>query len=92
VTITARQIRAARALLGWSQPQLADHSRVAQATIARLERAAVVPRIDTLNAVREALEAGGVEFLPESGGRGDGVRLKQPATEGDWPSSRTRSR
>lgn len=60
--ITARQCRAARALLGWSQGELADRSGVAQATIANFEtekRATYVTRIIELE---KALEQAGIEF------------------------------
>ena len=35
--MTTRQIKAARALLGWSQGDLAQHSSISEPTIARLE-------------------------------------------------------
>lgn len=75
--ITPRQIRAARALLGWSQQQLADRAIVSVNAVARLERGSVDPRLSTLDAVRKALSRGGVEFIPADG-RGEGVRLATP--------------
>ena len=67
----AAQCRMARAALQLGVRELAAMARVAPATISRLE--ALYPR--TLEAIRAALEAAGVEFIPENGG-GVGVRLR----------------
>ncbi len=75
--ITARQIRAARALLGWSQQQLADKAIVSVNALARLERGKVDPRLSTLAAVEKALTKAGIEFI-SGGGKGEGVRLINP--------------
>jgi transcriptional regulator with XRE-family HTH domain len=75
--ITPRQIRAARALLDWSQQDLADKAIVSLNALARLERGKVDPRASTLSSVEKALMRAGVEFLPE-GERGEGVRLTAP--------------
>jgi predicted transcriptional regulator len=61
--ITARQIRAARALLGWSQQQLADKAIVSLNSLARLEKESVDSRVSTVNAVQKALTKAGMEFL-----------------------------
>jgi transcriptional regulator with XRE-family HTH domain len=76
--ITVKQIRAARALLGWSQEDLATKSGISYPTIARLEAAdgALGGREDTAAAIVSTLERGGVIFVPENGG-GAGVRLKK---------------
>lgn len=73
--ISGRQIRAARALLGWTQQQLADKALVSFNAVARLERGQVDSRSTTVAHVEQALRAGGVEFLFPAGGRGEGVRL-----------------
>ena len=72
---TGRHIRAARALLGWSQNELSKKSRVALGTVRRMEDfdGAVGARTDTLGKVVALLEKAGVEFL--NGGK-LGVRLK----------------
>lgn len=75
--ITARQIRAARALLGWSQQQLADKAIVSHNALARLEKGSVDSRVSTINAVQKALTKAGVEFL-SADQKGEGVRLKSP--------------
>lgn len=75
--ITSRQIRAARALLGWSQQQLADKAIVSINALARLERGEVDPRVSTVTAVNKALIEAGIEFLPADV-KGEGVRLSDP--------------
>lgn len=79
--ITVEQCRAGRALLDWSREQLAETSKVAVRTIIDFERGARAPREVTADAIQRALEAAGVQFIPENGG-GAGVRLAKPrATE-----------
>jgi len=73
--VSGRQIRAARALLGWSQQKLADKAVVSGNALARLERGQVDSRTSTVNNVEKALRRAGIEFLPAGGGRGEGVRL-----------------
>ena len=68
------QLRAARALLGWSQDQLSDASSIPKRTIARLELGEVTPQRRTVDTLRATLESAGVEFIAENGG-GPGVRL-----------------
>ena len=76
MTITPEQCRAARALLNWSQPDLAEAAGTARGTIANFERGASVPHPNNLTDIRTALEAAGVEFIPKNGG-GPGVRLQK---------------
>jgi transcriptional regulator with XRE-family HTH domain len=77
--ISPSQCRAARALLDWSQTQLADASKVATKTLADFERGKRTPYDRTLADVRAALESAGVIFVDENG-EGPGVRLrKRPA-------------
>ena len=61
-SIFAAQIRAARALLQWSQGDLAAQSGVSPAVIARLERCATDARSSTVRAIRTAFEAAGISF------------------------------
>lgn len=75
--ITPRQIRAARALLGWSQQQLADKAIVSLNAVTRLERGVVDPRLSTITAVEKALTKAGIEFI-DAGEKGEGVRLASP--------------
>jgi DNA-binding XRE family transcriptional regulator len=79
MTISAAQCRAARALLDWSQDQLAQSASVARATIADFERGL---RLDLMRqnmiSLVTTLEAAGVEFLPETDdGAGAGVRRRK---------------
>lgn len=73
--VTARQIRAARALLGWSQQELADKAIVSLNALARLEQGTVDSRISTVNAVQKALTKAGIVFL-SADDQGEGVRLR----------------
>ena len=79
--LTAAQLRAARALLGIDQRQLAELSGLSVPTIQRMEASEAVIRgnVDSLMKLIGALDAAGIEFLAEgatsrAGGRG--VRLK----------------
>lgn len=81
--ITANQLRAARALLGIDQRQLAERAGVSLPTIQRMEASDGVVRgvIDTLTKVVEALETEGIELIGDSRpstGNGRGVRLREP--------------
>jgi DNA-binding XRE family transcriptional regulator len=77
--VSTRQIKAARALLGWSQADLAQESGVSEPTIARLEAVDgdLGGRENTAQKIRNAIEAAGVHFFAENGG-GEGVRLRKP--------------
>ena len=84
--LTPAQCRAARGLIDWSQMELAERAGVGIVTIRQLEAGNHAPRRATLDVVRRALEAFGVEFIEENGG-GPGVRLHKstPATERNNP-------
>lgn len=73
MTVSA-QIRAARALLGWSQSELADAASLSRPTVDRAERKNVTD--ETMTAIRKALEKAGVIFVDENG-EGPGVRLRK---------------
>jgi predicted transcriptional regulator len=80
VLVTTRQIKAARALLAWSQADLANRSGISEPTVARLEAVdgELGGRGNTTQKIRDAIEAAGVEFIDENGG-GSGVRLRKPS-------------
>ena len=80
--VSVRQIKAARALLGWSQSDLALESGVSAPTIARLESVdgQLGGREATVQRIRAALEKGGIQFIDENGG-GPGVRLRKPTRQ-----------
>lgn len=73
-----RQVKAARALLGWSQGDLAERSGVSKPTVARLETGEgdLGGYADTRDKILSALEAAGVIFI-EQNGEGPGVRLRK---------------
>ncbi|WP_415422593.1 helix-turn-helix domain-containing protein [Acetobacter okinawensis] len=71
----AVQCKMARVAVGWGVRELAAAADVSPNTIARLERGEEL-KASTIEAIRSALEAAGVEFIPENGG-GAGVRLKR---------------
>lgn len=78
--VEPRELRAARALLGWSEAKLAQMSKVSLDAVRRIEReqdlgAATGARA----AVRHALEAAGIVFIGvgESAAGGLGLRLKR---------------
>ncbi len=74
--ITPAQCRAARALLNWSQQQLADASKAGVVTIRNFEGGKSSPINSTLEVLRRALESAGVIFVEENG-EGPGVRLRK---------------
>ncbi len=76
--VTIRQVKAARALLGWSQADLAYRSRISEPTVARLESAdgKLGGREGTVEKIKRAIESAGIEFIDENGG-GAGVRLRK---------------
>lgn len=76
MSLLAAQCRAARALLDWSQADLAEISKVATKTLADFERGHRVPYVRTLADIRKALENAGVVFVEENG-EGPGVRLQK---------------
>jgi len=82
--ITSAQMKAARALLGIDQRELAQRSSLSLPTIQRMEASGGVVRgnVDSLMKLVGALAANGIELIGEgspsaSGGRG--VRLKETA-------------
>ena len=72
--ITARQSRAARALLGWTQETLADKARVSLTALKRLESESGFEVYETTrDQVRRSFEDNGIVFLTSD--RGVGVML-----------------
>jgi transcriptional regulator with XRE-family HTH domain len=74
--ITPAQCRAARALLGWSQIELAEKAGISAVAVNQFETGISEPRRSTLDVVRRAFERAGVVFIDENGG-GAGLRLKR---------------
>lgn len=63
IVITPAQIRAARALIGWKQTDLAVASGVSEMSIKNIERGVTDARGSTLQALQRALEDAGVIFM-----------------------------
>lgn len=83
--MTSAQMRAARALLGLDQRELAELSGVSLPTIQRMEASGGTVRgmVESLTKVVEAFDRAGVELIGDNkpsqeGGRG--VRFRQPRT------------
>jgi transcriptional regulator with XRE-family HTH domain len=75
---TIEQLRAARALLGWSQTELASRAGLSLPTVKRVE-GGFGPKVSEMarERLQHALEAAGIEFLEENGA-GIGVRYRKP--------------
>lgn len=69
VSLEIRKIRAARALLDWRQDDLAKKARLSTITVKNIERGATIPRPETAQKIREALESYGIRF------RSNGISL-----------------
>ena len=85
--ITARQITAARALVGWTQEDLRVATKLGIATIRRLEDIETSHKVTSANRalVHQTLEAAGVIFIdpdPDKG-LGAGVRLQIEKGDGE---------
>jgi transcriptional regulator with XRE-family HTH domain len=75
--IEAAQVRAAHALIGWSQSKLAEAAGVALSIVERFESGAPDHQAnEAMDKMRAALEAAGVAFISKNGG-GAGVRLSK---------------
>jgi transcriptional regulator with XRE-family HTH domain len=76
VTVDGRSIQAARALLGWSQEQLAHKAGISVGTVKRMEsfQGPVAARTDTLSKLVVVLEKAGIDFQNEGE---PGVRLRR---------------
>lgn len=78
--ITPAQIRAARALLGWKQTDLAKAADVSEISVKNIERGATDARGSTLVKIQVAIEKAGIEVIPKDGASlkgGPGLRLRK---------------
>ncbi len=64
---TIDQIRAARALLNWSQGDLADRAGLSQTGVARIESGINMPNSSTLDKITSAFDDAGIEFITDRG-------------------------
>jgi transcriptional regulator with XRE-family HTH domain len=76
--LTPGQCRAARGLIGWNQQELADRAHIGIVTVHQFESGLSQPRRITLEVIRRAFEAAGLEFIDGNGG-GPGVRWRKPS-------------
>jgi transcriptional regulator with XRE-family HTH domain len=90
--VTPSQIRAGRALLDWSQEQLAEKAKVGLSTVRDYEKERRGGEVGGAKAIRLALEDHGVVFLSSEDDYGPGVRLvasmpnvlRRPTKLGRW--------
>ncbi|MGK2923823.1 MAG: helix-turn-helix domain-containing protein [Methyloceanibacter sp.] len=77
--ITKGQIRAARALIGWRQSDLAHASGVSEISIKNIERGVTDARGSTLTKIQKAFDKAGIAFLESGDTRdgGPGIRFKK---------------
>jgi DNA-binding transcriptional regulator YiaG len=75
VEMSPSQCKAARALLEWTQSELARAADLGLSTVVDFEKQRRVVSGEALNAIRRALEQAGIEFLD---GNGPGLRLHKP--------------
>lgn len=77
-SITARQIRAARALLGIGQQEAAEMAKVARPVYTRVENGTVRGRPDTLDKIEAAFKKAGIELIYPDDAKGEGARMAKP--------------
>ena len=73
MSLTAPQCRAARALLGWEQIELAEQAGVARSSVQDFESEKRTPRTATTDALQHAFEKAGIVFIADEDG--EGVKL-----------------
>jgi predicted transcriptional regulator len=81
--IDGRQIRAARALLGWNRDELLARAQLSMSALLRLEQGAADSRRSTIIKVVQTLEAAGIVFITREDGA-IGVLLKPDPVTGAW--------
>jgi transcriptional regulator with XRE-family HTH domain len=73
--IIPAQVRAARALLDWSQNELASAANVGVTTVRDIESERRATDTDAMRQIRRALDNAGVEFVSGTSDFGPGVRM-----------------
>ena len=81
--IDGRQIRAARALLGWSRDELQVRADLSMSALLRLEHGNADSRRSTIMKVLSTLEAAGIVFITREDGA-IGVLLKPDPVAAAW--------
>src|SRR5580658_2622511 len=89
--LTPKHVRAARALLAWSQQDLAKAAGVATSTVADFERGQRTPVANNAQAIRGALEGADIRFLPTGAVIGPAIpaiaTLDRPGSPVRWVSA-----
>ena len=86
-SLTGEQLRAARASLRWEQKDVAKASKVSEPTVKRLESMNGYVRANTLTveALIQAFDAAGIEFVAADGDKGPGMRFKADLKPAEVP-------
>jgi len=74
--LTPAQLRAARAIVGWSREDLAEKSGMSPQAIREFELGSSDPKMGTVQKWRRAIEQAGVQFIDADETGGPGVRLR----------------
>lgn len=74
-------IRAARGVLGWTQPDLAERSGVSLVALARLESSAASPRLSTVSRLKAAIEEAGIQVIEGQPSGGFTLQVSAKAIE-----------
>jgi DNA-binding XRE family transcriptional regulator len=74
--VYAAQVRAARALLGWSQGELAERAGISKQSVNRIESGNMDARLSTVSALGEAFRSAGVEMGEDAAGV---IRISVPS-------------
>jgi transcriptional regulator with XRE-family HTH domain len=77
MSLTPEQCRAARALLTWTQDDLATRAEVSRSTVRGFENGQHELHRASAAAIRRALEDGGVLFINADADHGPGVRMAE---------------
>src|SRR5262249_53680748 len=83
------QVRAARALLGWRQEDIAQAAKISVATIRRIEsqEGPLTGYVSTLVKIQAAFEQAGIQFIDDDETGGFGLRMKKKKSGDDSPLS-----
>ncbi len=81
--LSPEQCRAARGWLGWSQEELSRRARVGQSTLKDFEGGRRTPMRNNLEAIRAALEAAGIGFTFDDGGKATGLTVGEASGSPD---------
>lgn len=76
--LTIEQSAAGRALLGWSQRDLAENAHLGESTVRNFEKGRGAQTYNNILAMRVAMEAAGVVFIDADETMGPGARLRLP--------------